>query len=59
MTKREAAARFRANILPGIPADDKPAKRQAWNDYVDALQRDGAITERQASSWDQPAFIKK
>ncbi len=57
-TEAEAEADFREHILPHVPADDKPAKRMAWNDYVDQLQRAGQITEGQAGTWDQPRFIK-
>jgi hypothetical protein len=59
MTKREAERQFREDILPRLSSNDKPARRQAWNDYVDSLQKNGQITERQAFDWDQPDFIKK
>ncbi len=59
MNKRQAEQSFRESILPHLPANDAPARRQAWNEYVDGLQRDGQITETQASMWDQPKFIKE
>jgi hypothetical protein len=58
MNKQEAVRNFEENILPRIPPDDKPAKRQAWNDYVDRLQKDGHITPAQADAWDQPKSVK-
>lgn len=57
MTKKEAETAFR-EAFPKLPAD-KPARRQAWNDYIDGLQKDGQITRRQSETWTQPAFINK
>lgn len=58
MTKKEALAEFRELILPKVEAKyskkDKVAKAEAWNDYVDFLQKNGEITESQAFRWDNP-----
>ena len=35
---------------------DKPALREQWNNFVDALCRDKSITEKQASTWINPFF---
>lgn len=58
MTKAQAVSFWRCLIKPVIvqrhSATDKPALRESWNDFVDELQRDGKISERQASTWTQP-----
>ena len=54
MTKKEALEQFNDYILPLIPKNDVPAKCEAWNDFVDSLQKGGDITERQASTWANP-----
>lgn len=54
MTKQQALAFFKDSILPSIPSNDTPWKCEAWNDYVDSLQKDGSITEKQASTWVNP-----
>ncbi len=37
----------------GNPSDNVSI-RSAWNDYVDYLQKDGKITEKQAMNWTNP-----
>ncbi len=61
MTKKEAWEDFRENILPSIVESergrghkDRPMRAEAWNNYTDALQKDGQITERQCASWTHP-----
>ncbi len=61
MTKREAIQQFRDYVLPEIKKEhekdgliDLPARRQAWNDYIDALQKNGRITVQQAATWTSP-----
>lgn len=55
MTLREAQRRFNEEILPAVVQQygkkDKVAIRTAWNDWTDALQKDGQITEKQAYRW--------
>ena len=38
----------------GYRKSDKIAKRTEWNDYTDALCKDGLITSKQYDTWDQP-----
>lgn len=52
--KTEVRQVFESEILPTLNPTDKVAIRCAWNDYVDALQKDGQITERQAMTWTNP-----
>jgi hypothetical protein len=33
---------------------DTIAKREAWNDFVDMLSRDGDITQSQRDNWTNP-----
>jgi hypothetical protein len=63
-TKKAAERLFRQEILPHVRRRyDRPghvdcaARREAWNNYVDGLQKDGAITESKAASWTQPAWL--
>lgn len=59
MTKKEAEREFKLFYLPVIPPRDKPAIREAWNDYTDSLQKNGRISLRQYLTWSHPKFIKK
>lgn len=54
MTKAQALFYFRAWIKPLIPRGDKPALREAWNDYTDHLCKNGKISLRQYESWVHP-----
>lgn len=51
MTRLEAVREFNQYIVPSIPKNDKPALRQAWNNFTDGLQKSGQITARQYDSW--------
>lgn len=54
MKKKQAADNFENFILPRLPALDKPALREAWNNYTDALCKDGDITQFQYDTWTNP-----
>ena len=59
MTKVEAVASFRDSwniFLVRNPhfRGDKIAKRTSFNDYVDALNKDGLVTDYQAYNWSNP-----
>jgi hypothetical protein len=64
VTKAQVEATFKSEVMPvlieaesgGYP--DKPGRREAWNNWIDGLQRDGTITEAQASSWDHPKWLE-
>lgn len=55
MTKAQALKRFKAEVAPGVAAQhgsrDKPACREAWNNWTDSLRKDGKITTRQYDTW--------
>jgi hypothetical protein len=44
--------------MPSVVASygprDKPACREAWNNWTDSLHKDGEITERQYNTWEGP-----
>ena len=61
MTKREAESIWKATVMPevrlayeadGVP--DYPARREAWNEFIDSLWRDRIITQRQCQTWGHP-----
>jgi len=55
MTKAEAMKLFRYIYKTrGYRKGDDTAKRTEWNDYTDALCKDGLITSKQYDTWDQP-----
>jgi len=59
MTKAEAIKLFRfiykiKAIENGYRRGDEIAKRTEWNDYTDALCKDGLITSKQYDTWDSP-----
>ena len=59
MTKKEAKQMFAESIFTTISKNDIPAIRQAWNDYVDTLQKSSQITQVQANKWVNPFLSKK
>jgi hypothetical protein len=58
MTKKEAVKYFRQFILPEVikqyGRDDKIAIREEWNNWTDALCKEGTITDHQYSTWVHP-----
>ena len=58
MTKKEVVASFR-EMLKDSPTGtllrgDRIAKREAFNNYVDMLNKDGLVTYYQAYNWSNP-----
>ena len=58
ITKKEVVASFR-EMLKDSPTGtllrgDSIAKREAFNDYVDMLNKDGLVTDYQAYNWSNP-----
>lgn len=53
-TKKEFEQFFKSQIETEIPSDDKPALRQAWNDFIDKRIRCGELPKR-AGNWSHPA----
>ena len=56
MTKVEAVASFRESWRDFLESNpnfrgDSIAKRCAFNDYVDSLNKDGLVTDYQAYNW--------
>ena len=59
MTKKQAVQQFRwdwSDFLKSNPSwrGDTIAKRCAFNDYVDSLNKDGLVTDYQAYNWSNP-----
>lgn len=60
MTKREALKLFRESfpnhyfISKVSGRLDKVARSEAWNNFTDALCKDGEITAKQYDSWTNP-----
>ena len=59
ITKVQALEQFRHNwnvLIKQQPKwkDDVVAKREEWNIFVDALNREGWISDNQAMRWDNP-----
>lgn len=57
-TKKEIDNTFKLFILPAIKITyekdgikDIPARREGYNNYIDALHKDGSITEKQANRY--------
>ena len=58
MTKKEVVASFR-EMLKDSPTGtllrgDRIAKREAFNNYVDMLNKNGLVTDYQAYNWSNP-----
>tara|TARA_Y100001973_G_C5088916_1_gene276403 strand:- start:534 stop:722 length:189 start_codon:yes stop_codon:yes gene_type:complete len=59
ITKKEVVAQFRELWADTVALEphwrgDSIAKRCAFNDYVDALNKDGLVTDHQAYNWSNP-----
>ena len=55
LTKKEVVELFKQDVLPDVVKQygkkDLPAKREAWNNFTDMLQKEGLITESQYDKW--------
>lgn len=64
--KAEVEAMFKKHVMPTILESEKrygggidgPLRREAWNNWIDGLQRDGTITEVQAHTWGHPKWLE-
>jgi len=62
LTKKEVGRMFREQELPYIRETEKEygngvddtMRREAWNNFVDYLNRDGKVTDWQAFNWTNP-----
>jgi len=60
LTKKEVEQIFKTEFKDFLKEcnttpKDKPAKREAWNNYIDYLQKDNQINPK--SDWVHPKFI--
>jgi hypothetical protein len=65
LTLDQAWRDFKREILPSIKMQyeknkipDKPARREAWNDYINMLARSGAISDKDAATWTHPRGLE-
>ena len=64
-TKKQVDEFFKMGILPSIKVleyggfIDKPLRREAYNNYIDSLCKDGKITKKQANSFVIPKIFLK
>ena len=64
ITWKQAVSDFEECYMPGIIQKeqengftryaDLPMRREAWNNYTDALCKDGMISDWQYNNWSQP-----
>ena len=59
ITKVQALQQFRHNWNVSIKQqpkwkDDVIAKREGWNNFVDALNKEGWVNDHQAMNWSNP-----
>lgn len=54
LTKKEVLERFKREELPHIPKDDIPAKCEAWNNYVDMLEKEKEVNPNRSRLWANP-----
>lgn len=58
MTKKEVMQEFKEFMIPAIieqyGTKDKTAVQAEWQWHVDSLQKNGQITEKQATTWVNP-----
>lgn len=54
VTKAEALRMFREVGMSSAFRGDDIAKREAWNNYVDMLNKDGLVSDKQANTWSNP-----
>jgi len=62
MTRAQAIDQFENFIMPGIRVieatqgggEDNPRRCEAWNNWTDALCKDGCISDWQYANWSHP-----
>jgi ABC-type amino acid transport substrate-binding protein len=58
MNRDRALKQFQREVAPVVLAkygkNDRPACREAWNNWIDGLQKDGQITRQQSETWIGP-----
>ena len=61
MTKQEVYSNYKESIQEFYTSmrlykrdHDKIMMREEWNNYIDALHKDGSITDYQVNNWSNP-----
>lgn len=52
--KKDVLIEFKNHVIPHIPKDDVVAKREAWNDYVDFLEKENHVNVNRSRNWSNP-----
>jgi hypothetical protein len=62
MLWQDAVEEFKSLIMPLVQRTyekdghvDRPARREAWNNWTDSLCKDGIISDWQYENWSQPS----
>jgi len=58
MTKSEVEYEF-LNSIPAHLRRDVPAAQERWSLILDALHREGMISDHQVQNWDQPKWLRE
>lgn len=58
LSKNEVERMFWKEVAPTIDPTDKPALREAWNNYTDTLCKCGLISARQYDQWLHPKSLR-
>lgn len=66
MTHEQVEKMYLERVFPGVTrkyeADgvpDWPARREAWNNLVDQLQKNRQVTEEDAKTWLAPRWVSR
>lgn len=54
VTKAEALTMFRECVRCTDFNGDRIMKREAFNNFVDGLNKDGLVSDKQANTWSNP-----
>lgn len=58
MTKKEALARFREEVMPHVllryGKRDRVALAEEWNNWIDYLHSEGLVSSKQRDGWLNP-----
>ena len=64
---KEICDRFEDEVLPHVRETeisqggmcDPIMRREAWNDWIDGLHKDGEISDQQCATWTAPAVCHR
>lgn len=61
LTYQQVLISFKETYKDELKTNDLPLKRQLWNDYIDFLEKDGAIedTKNNEEYWEHPSICNE